>query len=282
MSKISRMSVDNFLSLQPEFELKTEYYVEFMETDSTNQASFLFYQFKIKNDSTNLISLIPDGCIDILFYCDLQNPSAHIYGSVSQRKLIQLKSNSAYFGVRFLPKHELHKFNFSLREMINNVVPLIEMFSIDCSVVEKIIYEMSFYERIDWFKRMVGNFIFTYKPIPSIVGFAIDRIYTSRGNININLLAEETNFSTRYIRKQFEEYIGISPKLFSQIVRFQYSLYMLTKLDDFSIKDIICENGYYDQAHMIHEFKKFGYLTPKRLLKGKLAGDVLNKELVTK
>jgi AraC-like DNA-binding protein len=42
---------------------------------------------------------------------------------------------------------------------------------------------------------------------------------------------------------------------------------MLTKMDGCCIKDIISENGYYDQAHMIKEFKKFGYSSPNKLLK---------------
>lgn len=78
-------------------------------------------------------------------------------------------------------------------------------------------------------------------------------------------LANETGYSTRYLRKQFEDHIGISPKLFSQIVRFQSSLNMLLKNASCSVIDVSNENGYYDQAHLINEFKNFGYDTPYKL-----------------
>ncbi|RJS63861.1 hypothetical protein CJ485_03605 [Priestia filamentosa] len=52
--------------------------------------------------------------------------------------------------------------------------------------------------------------------------------------------------------KQFEQDIGISPKLFSQIVRFQCSLSMFMNDKNYSICDIIEESGYYDQAHLMN------------------------------
>jgi AraC-like DNA-binding protein len=81
----------------------------------------------------------------------------------------------------------------------------------------------------------------------------------------MNQLANEIGYSTRYLRKQFETHIGISPKLFSKIIRFQCSLNMLLNNNHYTVNDVIYENGYYDQSHLINEFKDFGYITPYKL-----------------
>lgn len=254
--------------MQPEFEMNTGYYVEHKEGDRGNHSTFLFYQFKMNEGSTKPISVIPDGCIDILFCCDERKPAANICGSVLQSKSINLKTGYEYFGVRFLPKQETQNLNFPMSEMIEREVPLTDMISIGAAGLEKVVNERDFYKRIQLFKQMIGQTIFASGNSPqSIIKYALNKIYSSKGNININQLADETGYSTRYLRKKFEENIGISPKLFSQIVRFQYSLYMLLKDHNYSIKDIIVENGYYDQAHLINEFKKFGNLTPNTLSK---------------
>lgn len=77
-------------------------------------------------------------------------------------------------------------------------------------------------------------------------------------------LAQETGYSLRYLRKKFDDYIGLSPKLFSEIIRFQNSLNMIISKDIFNWWDIVSENGYYDQAHFINQFRKFSHLTPAK------------------
>lgn len=259
------ININRFLPLQPEFEMKTDYYIEHMEQEDNNNSTILFYQFKMNENLSESLSVIPDGCIDILFRCDQKNPSAHVCGSVLERKTINLQENYEYFGVRFLPNQETQKMKYSLKEMIDREVPLVEMASIDENILNEIINHQNFYDKISLFKKMIKNNIFSSDSSPSIIQYALNKIYSLKGNININQLAEETGYSSRYLRKQFEDHIGISPKLFSQIVRFQYSLFMLMKNNQYSISDIINENGYYDQAHLIKEFKRFGYLSPKKL-----------------
>lgn len=255
----------NFIPLQPELEMNTDYYIEFKEKNFLDQSTILFYQFRINEDLGSSISVIPDGCIDILFACNVQQPFANVYGSVLHRKAINFQTTQEYFGVRLLPKKE-QKLNHSMKDIIEQEVPLTEIISVDDTVIEKIANEKDFYGRIRLFKEMIGSTLFTYDSSSNLVRYALNKIYSSKGNVNINQLAVETGYSTRYLRKQFEECVGISPKLFSQIVRFQHSLYMLIKRNNYTIWDVVNENGYYDQAHLINEFKKFGYLTPGKVL----------------
>ncbi len=253
-----------FLPSQPEFELYTEYYMEHKQKNLENQSAILFYQFKMK-EAYNQISVIPDGCVDILISCSEQVPSAYICGSITKSKSINLPANNVYFGVRFLYCQGTQKTQYTLKEIIDKEVPLIEMVSMDNTVIEKIIEKKNFMERINTFNETIGKFLFRADTCSKLIKNALHTLYSTKGNISMTQLANEIGCSTRYLRKQFEDHIGISPKLFSQIVRFQSSLNMLLKHNHCSIVDVIYENGYYDQAHLINEFRNFGYGTPSKL-----------------
>lgn len=70
-------------------------------------------------------------------------------------------------------------------------------------------------------------------------------------------------------RKQFERifnhYIGMNPKEYTRIVRFQKSLWLLQNRQNDHI-DIAYTNGYADQAHYIRDFKTFSGYTPQKLI----------------
>ncbi len=71
-------------------------------------------------------------------------------------------------------------------------------------------------------------------------------------------------YSERYIQKLFLDNVGITPKSFSNIHRFNKSL-QLIQTADLPLTSIAYDCGYYDQAHFIKEFKKFTGLTPSEV-----------------
>ncbi|MBZ5753550.1 AraC family transcriptional regulator [Metabacillus rhizolycopersici] len=255
----------SFIPIQPELEQNSDYYIEKKEIDLINKTTILFYQFQLHKDLTNPISIVPDGCIDILFLCHDKTPCATVHGSRLQKKSITFQAGYEYFGFRFIPNQDTRKFNYSMKEIIDGDILLADLFTLDHHAVERMINEKKFYERINLFKELIGNNLFTDCSSQRIISYAVNKIYSSKGNININNLATELGYSSRYLRKQFEDRVGLSPKLFSQITRYQYSLHML--LNNNSVWDVIKENGYYDQAHLINEFKKFGNITPNQLVR---------------
>ena len=98
------------------------------------------------------------------------------------------------------------------------------------------------------------------------------RIYETKGTIGIQNLAEETGYSACYLRRVFEQIHGISPKLFERFIRFQNMLYLMEQQEWQSQKmDALCfESGYYDQSHMMKDFKRFAGRTPEQYRKFRL------------
>lgn len=87
------------------------------------------------------------------------------------------------------------------------------------------------------------------------------------GNITINELAEKTGYTQRYVNRIFTECYGMSPKVFSKLMRFQYLLDNLNLgLEQVDFTRMAQDMGDYDQSHMMKEFKAFTETTPKRYL----------------
>ena len=88
----------------------------------------------------------------------------------------------------------------------------------------------------------------------------------------IETLAKETGFTARYIGKVFERCVGISPKLYSQIIRLQVSMKRIIENDDDRLVDIAVSCGFFDHAHMNRVYKKL-----IRCSSGEFRKNLLNK-----
>ncbi len=77
-------------------------------------------------------------------------------------------------------------------------------------------------------------------------------------------LAEHACLSKKQFERLFREYVGMNPKEYARVVRFQKSMWLLQQGSrDFT--GIACNCGYSDQSHFIREFKSMSGLTPKQL-----------------
>ncbi len=92
--------------------------------------------------------------------------------------------------------------------------------------------------------------------------FSIDTISTQK-QVDIASLAETTCISYRQFVRVFTEHIGVNPKEYMRVVRFQKALSILENNPQISAIDLAFEAGYYDQSHLINEFKLFCGYTPK-------------------
>lgn len=75
-------------------------------------------------------------------------------------------------------------------------------------------------------------------------------------------LAEEAGLSERRLGEIFANQVGINPKGFARLRRFQATLSRIHRHDHPDWCDLSLRVGYADQAHMIREFREFSGLTP--------------------
>jgi AraC-like DNA-binding protein len=82
----------------------------------------------------------------------------------------------------------------------------------------------------------------------------------------VNAVAGDLGVSERHLRRVFRETVGVSPKTFAKLARFHRALRAAQKDEHAGWAGIAAEAGYYDQAHLIAEFRAIAGVTPQALL----------------
>jgi transcriptional regulator GlxA family with amidase domain len=115
----------------------------------------------------------------------------------------------------------------------------------------------SFHERCVLITRMLSaREAGQYRPM-ALLRRCIDLIHDSRGLARVSELASTVGCSDRYLNRVFQERVGISPKLYSEMIKLQFSLYSILTTRPKSLLDTAVNYGYFDQTHMNRSYRKF-------------------------
>ena len=113
--------------------------------------------------------------------------------------------------------------------------------------------------------------------------WAWNRLRRADGNLRIASLTGELGISRKALNARFRDQIGLSPKLLARISRFQHALRLLEGNAAPRWTDVAYDCGYYDQAHMIRDFRQFCGSSPTELVQCRLpdgAGIVADSGIV--
>ncbi|MFT4071264.1 MAG: helix-turn-helix domain-containing protein [Dysgonamonadaceae bacterium] len=86
------------------------------------------------------------------------------------------------------------------------------------------------------------------------------------GQTDVARLADAACLSRKQFNRVFCEYVGSNPKEFSRTIRFQRALHILETRSQISLTALAYECGYFDQSHLIKEFKALSGYTPSEYL----------------
>lgn len=98
------------------------------------------------------------------------------------------------------------------------------------------------------------------------ISWACTQLHTNH-TLDIVSLAKSTNMSLRSFEQYFIEQVGLSPVLLKRIRRFQQALEMKTTNQGESWTSIAYSCNYFDQMHLIKDFKLFSSMTPVQLFR---------------
>ena len=79
-------------------------------------------------------------------------------------------------------------------------------------------------------------------------------------------VSDQVGFSLRHFIQVFDSEVGLTPKLYCRIQRFQYAIKLAHQSDELDWADLAAAAGYYDQSHMIRDFEEFSGLSPSAYL----------------
>jgi AraC-like DNA-binding protein len=150
-----------------------------------------------------------------------------------------------------------------MSELVNNFADAEAMFGKEVSLL---------YERLNGTENlpeMIGQIELFFKNIISqktkeslAVDWVCKQILTQNQSQNLDNLARQSCLSTRQFIRKFDERIGINPKLFDRIVRFDRAYRLKNNSPSLDWLSVALSSGYYDYQHLTRDYKDFTNLSP--------------------
>jgi AraC-like DNA-binding protein len=229
-----------------------------------------YSQTYVVKNSLHWRTIFPEGGdAALVFRCDHHKPGAFLVGTPTcPREAEYVISGGDYFCIFFypcmgyafypLPATELTDKSFSLDELIPEESE---------SIIERVVLANTFQERIRVFETFMEKRMPFLTKIPDQIISNITAIHNIAGVITDERLEYYRMYTERHIRRLFQKYVGISPKLYTDILRHQKSLRILLANPYHDMDELALEAGYYDQSHFINKFKRFTGSTPAQFVR---------------
>jgi transcriptional regulator GlxA family with amidase domain len=113
----------------------------------------------------------------------------------------------------------------------------------------------------EWIQRRTEQ----SRGVDEAIAWSMGQIERSDGTVSIGELREETGMSKSRLVSRFRDQVGVTPKVYSRLIRFRRACAMLDA-GGASLADVAVAAGYYDQPHMNAEFRELAGLTPREFL----------------
>lgn len=122
----------------------------------------------------------------------------------------------------------------------------------------------SFEERVKIADEVMSGFIPRADSLLRFSGI-VNRMISHQGCIRVQALAEDAGLSLRQFERIFAQHLGIGPKTYARILRFEAAIYRKSRSSLLNWTSLAHDMGYCDQAHMIHDFELLAGENPTRL-----------------
>lgn len=220
----------------------------------------------IKSSTRNLV--IPDTCMDIIFhFYDNRNSSffCHIDETAHCPSKNPDTAEYSTFAVRFYPwSAASFADNPDMRiitERPEDIFPKLTR-----KLYQTVTQEQTLIRRAKAAEKVLYSYLNPENQNPDVMN-ALYFTIISNGNVKISDLTAYTALSPRTLQRKFSLQTGMSPKSLCELVRYQL-LWQETALGNgISILDAVDKYGYFDQSHLLNDFKKRHLMTPAEAVK---------------
>ena len=208
--------------------------------------------------------VLPDNCIDILWQD--RDPLGGVAGMMSTHVLVPFTRPVRTLAVRFRPGAASYFFDLPMHELTDLHPALADIWK--DGLAERFAdalwsRPLSDSAALAVIEQMLLQRLRTSQRCTGLVEAAIGSIERSRGAIRIESLASSLGVSRQHLASQFQARVGLSAKLFARVCRFQHASASLRHGAPRDLAALAIELGYYDQPHMIHEFRELAGSTPQ-------------------
>lgn len=215
----------------------------------------------------------PDGCVELNF--NLGAPLLRTTATASQRLegayvacrherpyFVQRTGSTHVISVRFHPWGVPRRPGMAVHELADAALDAADVFGSEVRSVEE--------ELLNTVDRSVAlgrvtEFLLRTLPAYTTDALVVDaarRLSGTQETHALRKLEHRYGLSARRLQQRFQEHLGMAPKAFLRLMRFQRALRGLHQ--GASCLDVAFDQGYSDQSHLVREFKAFAGLPPFR------------------
>ncbi|MCP4340342.1 MAG: AraC family transcriptional regulator [Desulfobulbaceae bacterium] len=171
-------------------------------------------------------------------------------------------------GISFFPAGLYPFLKIPLSEFTNRVVELdLVIHKFSSALEERLCFADSVIQQIEILENYLIRLI-DPRYIPANETFQMVNTFYSV-DLDIRTFCKQYGVNQRKLERIFNEYIGISPKYFKRLNRFQGVINQILNKKYIDFTSMAYENDYYDQAHFIKDFKSFAGCSPSQFVKEK-------------
>lgn len=226
-----------------------------------------YWELKGKENEETWERVFPDGCAGILLNSgnkcltdngtfSMETGKTYVVGAMNSFKDSFINYDTHLIGACLKPAAFANFYSFAPQnELTNSTVELEKSNSFIADKISEnpfVYFDHFFSERTTKKNNLLQS--------------ELNDIHSSNGRLSIYELAKRNSITVRQLERNFKKLIGLSPKEYSNIIRFQYALSLIKdSKQDRSLLDIAFECGYYDHSHLSNEIRRNTGLSPSLL-----------------
>jgi AraC-like DNA-binding protein len=223
------------------------------------------------------VRILPNACVDLVLYLSEasrgEGPAAivapphrsYVVGSTLRSFMVQSVGWRHVIGASLLPAGTIPLLGAPASEIGESVAFLPDILGRAGTELEDRVIDGP----ADGALQRLADALFelgrSRSPDPAIADQAVDLLRQAGGRLRIDALADDLSVSIRRLERHFLKSVGLPPKLFARLVRFDRAVRDLGSRGARPWAQFAIDHGYADQAHFINEFHEFAGVSPAEL-----------------
>ncbi len=185
-----------------------------------------------------------------------------IYGAHSEIFVIDTALPAAIIGVQFRPGGTFPFLPVPGDTLHNQIVPLDVLWGVQrtAELRERLLMADTVAACFQLMEQFLLQCLSAEDLPHPAVRFAVSQF--QNGTQSVAQVVDQIGLSQRHFIQHFRQQVGLTPKLFSRLQRFQTVIRQVHPQAEINWTEVALACGYYDQAHFIHDFQVFSGLTP--------------------
>jgi AraC-like DNA-binding protein len=188
---------------------------------------------------------------------------AHVFGAVTRPGRMRLPDRVEFFGVIFRPGCAQPFLGVPAGELTDQVLGLEHLWGTQGrALAERLSEARTTLDRARLVEAELRHRLAAAPRVDRTVPAIAEHVLRHPGTWSVERLSAVCGFTRQHLARKFRDGLGVSPKLFCRLVRFQNTFTRVSVCPPDNWAAAALELGYYDQAHLIAEFKEFTGFTP--------------------